>query len=360
MSQIFGLWRLDIFTEDAKLKYEIAAPDGIDQYEAELQAMHMFIVMMMFMSLTLSSLLSMMRRQGLVEAGGGGGGGGSSSLTSSRRGLSREVIDSLPLKRYKAPSRSAMGEGGDVVDDASSLGGGSNNDRREGIAAPRLLENNNDAECCPICLVDFTDGSEVRTLPCGHDFDRECIDSWLLDHTTCPTCRENIDNTPLPPREEEGGAPTIAAASSVFLTQPDFFLPWPFARATADDGGRGWRSRWSGVPSADPADAAGLRSDDDDETPSNDRLESTTTNPRFLGGGWRSRWGGVPSADAGLGSDDETSNVDNDDREESTRPRFLGMRRFLGRGGHVGVAVPQNEEEGSRRESVSVELVLIV
>jgi len=358
VSKIFGLWRLDIFTEDAKLKYEIAAPDGIDQYEAELQAMHMFIVMMMFMSLTLSSLLSMMRRQGLVEAGGGGG---SSSLMSSRRGLSREVIDSLPLKRYKAPSRSAMGEGGDVVEDASLLSGRTNNSRREGIAAPRL-ENSNDAECCPICLVDFTDGSEVRTLPCGHDFDRECIDSWLLDHTTCPTCRENIDNTPLPPREEDG-APTIVAASGVFLTQPDFFLPWPFARGTADDGGRGWRSRWRGVPSADPADAGGLRSDDDDETSSNDRLESTTTNPRSLGGGWRSRWGGVPSADTGLRSDndDETSNVDDDDREESTRPRFFGMRRFLGRGGHVGVAVPQNEEEGSsRRESVSVELVLIV
>ena len=359
MSQIFGLWRLDIFTEDAKLKYEIAPSDGIEQYEAELQAMHMFIVMMMFMSLTLSSLLSMMRRQGLVEAGGGGG--GSLSLTSSRRGLSREVIDSLPLKRYKAPSRCTIGEGDDVVEDASSLGGGRNNDRRGGIEAPRL-ENNNDAECCPICLVDFTDGSEVRTLPCGHDFDRECIDSWLLDHTTCPTCRENIDNTPLPPREEEeGGALTIAAPSGVFLTQPDSFLPWPsFARGADDDGGRGWwRSRRSGVPSADPADAS-LRSgddDDDDETSSNDRLEPTTANPQSLGGGRRSRWGRVPWADADLRSDDG-----DDDREESTRPRFLGMRRFLGRGGHVGVAVPQSEEEegSSGREPASVELVSIV
>jgi hypothetical protein len=195
----------------------------------------------------------------------------------------------------------------------------------------------------------------VRTLPCGHDFDRECIDSWLLDHTTCPTCRENIDNIPLHPREE-GGAPTIAEAGNVFLTQSDSSLPWPFARG-ADDGGRGWLGRWSGVPSADPADA-GLRSDDG-ETSSNDRFESTTY-PRSLGGGWRSRWGGVPWADAGLrpDNDDEPSN-DDDDREESTRPRFLGMRRFLGRGGHVGAAVPQNEEEGSRRESVSVELVLI-
>ena len=359
MSQIFGLWRLDIFTEDAKLKYEIAAPDGIEQYEGELQALHMFIVMMMFMSLTLSSLLSMMRRQGLVDAGGGGGGGGSSSLTSSRRGLSREVIDSLPLKRYKAPSRGTMGEGDDVVEDASSLGGGRNNDRRGGIAAPRL-ENNNDAECCPICLVDFADGSEVRTLPCGHDFDRECIDSWLLDHITCPTCRENIDNTPPPTREGEGGAPTIAAASGVYLTQqPDSFLPWPFARGADDDGGRGWwRSRWSGVPSADPADASLRSGDDDDETSSNDRLEpTTTTNPRSLGGGWRSRWGWVPWADADLRSDD-----DDDHRGESTRPRFLGMRSFLGRSGHVGVPVPQNEEEegSSRRESASVELVLIV
>jgi hypothetical protein len=60
VSQIFDLWRLDIFAKDARLEYTIAPPDGIEQYKAELQALHTYIAMMMFMSLALSSLLSMM------------------------------------------------------------------------------------------------------------------------------------------------------------------------------------------------------------------------------------------------------------------------------------------------------------
>ena len=116
--QIFGLWRLNIFTEDSNLKYEIAplhqSPPPMSSKkkgEAELQAMYMFIIIMIFMSLALLSLFIMMQQPGLVEAGGSGG---RSLLTSSRRGLLREVIDSLPLKWYKAPSHSAMGEGGDI------------------------------------------------------------------------------------------------------------------------------------------------------------------------------------------------------------------------------------------------------
>ncbi|KAL3806557.1 hypothetical protein ACHAXA_009863, partial [Cyclostephanos tholiformis] len=210
-SQITGLWRLDVFTEDSKLMYAIAPPDGIEQYEAELQMLHTFIAMMMFMSLALSSMLSMMRRQGLTEAGGGDGGGrggGTFSLTSSRRGLSRDVIDSLPLKRYTAERND-------------------NTDRLE-----------NDSECCPICLVDFSDGIEIRTLPCGHYYHWECVDSWLCDRTTCPTCRENIDNTEEEEEEEAMTNTTTTIASNVFLTQHQLFPSWLFVGASnmAGDG----------------------------------------------------------------------------------------------------------------------------
>ena len=69
-------------------------------------------------------------------------------------------------------------------------------------------------------------------------------------------------------------------------------------------------------------------------------------------------WGGVLSADADLRSDDDDTSPNNKDCVESSRPRFLGIRRFLDRGRHVGVAVPQNEDEGSRCNSASVELVV--
>ncbi|XP_052205593.1 RING-H2 finger protein ATL1-like [Diospyros lotus] len=50
---------------------------------------------------------------------------------------------------------------------------------------------------CAVCLCEFEDGEEIRTLPeCGHSFHADCIDMWLYSHFTCPVCR--TDNTPSP------------------------------------------------------------------------------------------------------------------------------------------------------------------
>ena len=32
---------------------------------------------------------------------------------------------------------------------------------------------------CAVCLGTFTIGQEVRLLPCGHCYHRDCIDRWL-------------------------------------------------------------------------------------------------------------------------------------------------------------------------------------
>ncbi|GLJ39077.1 hypothetical protein SUGI_0796560 [Cryptomeria japonica] len=46
---------------------------------------------------------------------------------------------------------------------------------------------------CPICLSDFADGEKIRVLPeCNHSFHRQCIDQWLLSHSSCPTCRRSL------------------------------------------------------------------------------------------------------------------------------------------------------------------------
>ena len=47
-------------------------------------------------------------------------------------------------------------------------------------------------ETCPICIVDFEDGDDVRVLPCEgkHVFHQACVDPWLLDlSSSCPICR---------------------------------------------------------------------------------------------------------------------------------------------------------------------------
>ncbi|XP_020694714.1 RING-H2 finger protein ATL79-like [Dendrobium catenatum] len=47
---------------------------------------------------------------------------------------------------------------------------------------------------CPVCLVEFNDGDGVRKLPeCMHCFHVQCIDKWLLLHSSCPVCRAECD-----------------------------------------------------------------------------------------------------------------------------------------------------------------------
>lgn len=50
-------------------------------------------------------------------------------------------------------------------------------------------------ETCPICIVDFEEGDDLRVLPCEgkHRFHQECVDQWLLElSSSCPICRQDF------------------------------------------------------------------------------------------------------------------------------------------------------------------------
>jgi len=50
-------------------------------------------------------------------------------------------------------------------------------------------------ETCPICIVDFEEGDDIRVLPCEgkHRFHPECVDQWLLElSSSCPICRQGM------------------------------------------------------------------------------------------------------------------------------------------------------------------------
>lgn len=72
------------------------------------------------------------------------------------RGLSKEVIDSIPSFRYSASSRDSS--------------------------------NGN----CVVCMSDYINREKLRRLPCNHDFHAKCIDRWLKNNRTCPVCREEV------------------------------------------------------------------------------------------------------------------------------------------------------------------------
>jgi len=71
------------------------------------------------------------------------------------RGLERDVIESFPVFTYTAATRETLD--------------------------------------CVVCLLEFEDNEQLRLLPnCNHAFHPECIDMWLLSHTTCPVCRKSL------------------------------------------------------------------------------------------------------------------------------------------------------------------------
>ncbi|CAI0427717.1 unnamed protein product [Linum tenue] len=46
---------------------------------------------------------------------------------------------------------------------------------------------------CAVCLCEFAAADKLRLLPkCSHAFHMECIDTWLLSHSTCPLCRSSL------------------------------------------------------------------------------------------------------------------------------------------------------------------------
>ncbi|XP_062940660.1 E3 ubiquitin-protein ligase RLIM-like [Cynocephalus volans] len=58
----------------------------------------------------------------------------------------------------------------------------------ENLAVRTFGENDALASCC-VCITEYTEGNELRILPCSHEYHVHCIDRWLSENSTCPICR---------------------------------------------------------------------------------------------------------------------------------------------------------------------------
>ncbi|KAK7385346.1 hypothetical protein VNO78_31062 [Psophocarpus tetragonolobus] len=58
---------------------------------------------------------------------------------------------------------------------------------------------------CAVCLNEFLDDETLRLIPkCCHVFHPDCIDTWLVNHSTCPVCRAN-----LAPKPDDATTPSL-------------------------------------------------------------------------------------------------------------------------------------------------------
>ena len=46
---------------------------------------------------------------------------------------------------------------------------------------------------CPICIVCFEHEETIRKLPCCHFFHPNCIDTWLVQNSLCPICKNDLN-----------------------------------------------------------------------------------------------------------------------------------------------------------------------
>ena len=73
------------------------------------------------------------------------------------------------------------------------LGEGPSSDTSPKASAPDdVMPASIGREICPICIVEFEEGDDIRLLPCEgkHSFHQQCVDPWLLKlSSSCPICR---------------------------------------------------------------------------------------------------------------------------------------------------------------------------
>lgn len=190
VSQISGLWSLDLFGEDSTVSLALADPDGLDDYEARLETLHLLVAVVLFASVLLTALYGTLRGRaeemhgaaGMVAADAAAAARRHVGVLSGRqgggRGVSREIMDTIPVKTWRGiDTNNSLAT---TTTDGDDLAGRSPN-------------NDNDvSECCAICLVEYEEGDEIRALPCNHYFHKDCVDSWLENNVSCPTCRHSL------------------------------------------------------------------------------------------------------------------------------------------------------------------------
>ena len=120
--------------------------------------------------------------------------------------VSQEVLDKLPIHTYSVSlsdsEKAAPDSSGQPNHDPTSAVNAETGQKTaplsRRLSAPTMSTSSMTASwsqpTCPICMDDFEPNeSQVRELPCHHVFHPECIDTFLLNHSSlCPMCKQSV------------------------------------------------------------------------------------------------------------------------------------------------------------------------
>lgn len=67
-----------------------------------------------------------------------------------------------------------------------------------GSVEPDALKQIDEEPHCSICLGEYEEDEKLTKLPCSHIYHEECINSWCSNHTRCPLCNFDLEETPVP------------------------------------------------------------------------------------------------------------------------------------------------------------------
>lgn len=60
------------------------------------------------------------------------------------------------------------------------------------VTAEDIAATPEEHKSCCVCMEDFKEGDEQRTLPCFHRFHKACVDQWLHQSGACPICKHPV------------------------------------------------------------------------------------------------------------------------------------------------------------------------